>query len=44
VFEDAAGFIVHGVLMNRDEGDQDVAVRETESLQTNLCRRSLPTA
>ena len=36
VFEDAAGFIVHGVLMNRDEGDQDVAVRETESLQTKF--------
>jgi len=36
VFEDAAGFIVHGVLMNRDEGDQDVAVRETESLQAKF--------
>ena len=33
VFEDAAGFIVRGVLMNRDEGDKDVAVRETMSLQ-----------
>jgi IS5 family transposase len=33
VFEDAAGFIVHGVLMNRDEGDADVAVRETKALQ-----------
>ena len=33
MFEDAAGFIVRGVLMNRDEGDKDVAVRETMSLQ-----------
>lgn len=33
VFEDAAGFIVRGVLMNRDEGDKDVAVRETKALQ-----------
>jgi transposase, IS5 family len=33
VFEDAAGFLVRGVLMNRDEGDKDVAVRETRSLQ-----------
>lgn len=33
VFEDAAGFIVRGVLMKRDEGDKDVAVRETKSLQ-----------
>lgn len=33
VFEDAAGFLVRGVLMNRDEGDKDVAVRETKALQ-----------
>lgn len=33
VFEDVAGFIVRGVLMGRDEGDTDVAVRETTSLQ-----------
>lgn len=33
VFEDAAGFLVHGVLMSRDEGDKDVAVRETTLLQ-----------
>jgi hypothetical protein len=33
VFEDAAGFLVRGVLMNRDESDKDVAVRETKSLQ-----------
>jgi IS5 family transposase len=33
VFEDVAGFIVRGVLMNRDENDKDVAVRETKSLQ-----------
>jgi hypothetical protein len=39
VFEDAAGFIVHGVLMNRDEGDQDVAVRETASLQRKFANR-----
>ena len=36
MFEDAAGFIMHGVLLDRDEGDQDVAVRETESLQTKF--------
>lgn len=36
VFEDAAGFIVHSVLLNRDEGDQAVAVRETEALQTKF--------
>lgn len=36
VFEDAAGFIVRGVLMNRDEGDKDVAVRETKSLQESF--------
>lgn len=33
VFEDGAGFLVRGVLMNRDECDKDVAVRETKSLQ-----------
>jgi hypothetical protein len=33
VFEDAAGFLVRGVLMGRDEGDKDVAVRETKTLQ-----------
>ncbi len=33
VFEDAAGFLVRGVLMSRDEGDKDVAVRETKCLQ-----------
>ena len=33
VFEDAAGFLVRGVLMDRDEGDKDVAVRETKTLQ-----------
>lgn len=36
LYEDAVGFIVHGVLMDRDEGDKDVAVRETESLQTKF--------
>lgn len=33
VFEDAAGFLVRGVLMHRDEGDADAAVRETKALQ-----------
>ena len=33
MYEDAAGFIVRGVLMNRDEGDKDVVVRETKCLQ-----------
>jgi IS5 family transposase len=33
VFEDAAGFLVRSVLMSRDEGDTDVAVRETKCLQ-----------
>jgi IS5 family transposase len=36
VFEDAAGFLVQGVLMGRDESDQDVAVRETRTLQTTF--------
>lgn len=33
VFEDAAGFLVRSVLMKREEGDKDVAVRETKLLQ-----------
>ena len=33
VFEDAEGFLLRGVLMGRDEGDKDIAVRETKSLQ-----------
>jgi hypothetical protein len=36
VFEDAAGFIVRGVLMDRHENDKDVAVRETKSLQESF--------
>ena len=36
VFEDAMGFHIHCSLMNRDEGDQDVAVRETKSLQAKF--------
>ena len=36
VFEDAAGFVVRAVLMKRDEGDQQVAVRETKSLQNDF--------
>jgi hypothetical protein len=39
VFEDSAGFIVRGVMMNRDEGDKDVAVRETKSLQDDFNNR-----
>ena len=39
VFEDSAGFIIRGVLMNRDEGDKDVAVRETKSLQDDFNNR-----
>lgn len=39
VFEDSAGFIVRGVLMKRDEGDKDVAVRETKSLQDDFNNR-----
>ena len=33
MYEDATGFLVRGVLMDRDEGDKGVAVRETKSLQ-----------
>ncbi len=36
VFEDAAGFLVRAVVMNRDENDKDVAVRETKSLQNDF--------
>ncbi len=36
VYEDAAGFIVRGTLMGRDEGDKEVAVRETKSLQQDF--------
>jgi hypothetical protein len=36
VFEDGAGFLVRGVLMGRDEGDKDVAVRETKALQDDF--------
>ncbi len=39
VFEDSAGFIVRGVLMDRNEGDKDVAVRETKSLQDDFDNR-----
>ena len=39
VFEDAAGFLVRGVLMKRDEGDKDVAVRETQLLQAVFDKR-----
>ena len=36
VFEDAAGFIIRGALMGRDENDKDVAVRETKLLQESF--------
>jgi hypothetical protein len=36
VFEDAAGFVVRAVLMKRDEGDKQVAVRETKALQNDF--------
>jgi hypothetical protein len=36
VFEDAAGFIIRGTVMGRDEGDKEVAVRETKSLQQDF--------
>ena len=36
VYEDAAGFLVRAVLMNRDEGDKQVAVRETKGLQDDF--------
>ena len=36
VFEDAAGFVVHAVLMKRDEDDEQAAVRETKSLQNDF--------
>lgn len=36
VFEDAAGFVVRAVLMKHDEGDKQVAVRETKSLQNDF--------
>lgn len=39
VFEDAAGFIIRGLLMDRNEGDKDVAVRETKSLQDTFNNR-----
>ena len=39
VFEDAAGFILRGVLMNRDEGDKNVAVAETKRLQETFQNR-----
>ena len=36
VFEDAAGFIVHGKLMRRDDGDSGVAVAETKVVQNRF--------
>jgi len=36
VFEDKLGFISHHCVMNRDEGDKDVAVNETRKVQTRL--------
>ena len=39
VFEDAAGFIVHGELMKRDACDSGVAVEATRSLQRRFNNR-----
>jgi hypothetical protein len=39
VFEDAAGFLVRGVLMKRDEADKSVAVPETKRLQETYQHR-----
>ncbi|HIC35160.1 MAG TPA: ISNCY family transposase, partial [Gammaproteobacteria bacterium] len=39
VFEDAAGFIVQGSLMNRDQCDSEVAVNETKVLQERFDNR-----
>jgi IS5 family transposase len=39
VFEDTAGFIVRSVLMKRDEGDSQVAFRETTALQNEFDNR-----
>jgi transposase, IS5 family len=39
VFEDAAGFLVRGTLMKRDESDKDVAVPETKALQKTFDNR-----
>ena len=39
VFEDAAGFLVRGSLMKRDETDKDVAVPETQALQKTFANR-----
>ena len=36
VFEDRLGFISHHCLMERTEGDKDVAVKETRKVQTRL--------
>ena len=39
VFEDAAGFIVHGKLMKRDDCDSGVAVAETKAVQSRFQNR-----
>ncbi len=39
VFEDAAGFIVHGKLMKRDDCDSGVAVAETRVVQSRFQNR-----
>ena len=39
VFEDAAGFIVHGKLMKRDECDSEVAEAETKVVQKRFNNR-----
>ena len=39
MFEDAAGFLVRGSLMGRDQGDKEVAVDETKALQQEFGNR-----
>ena len=39
VFEDAAGFLVHGLLMKRDERDSDMTVPATKALQKKFGNR-----
>ncbi len=39
VFEDAAGFIVHGSLMKRDQCDSEVAVAATKTVQRRFANR-----
>jgi len=36
IYEDAAGFILHGCLLPRDQDDRDVAVEETRNVQSRF--------